>query len=613
MDNIKFDVREAVYNLAERTGIRVKLIGKEYSFARCPYCNEKAGINQKKFSINADTGQFHCFRASCEASGNLIRLAQDFNFSLGRDADAYYGIGNKRHYRVFKKLDPIEPKDAAIEYMKSRGIQEDIVRKYQITANENGIIVFPFLDEKGQMQFIKYRNPSPKEGENKEWCEKNCKPILFGMNQCNLDNKILVITEGQIDSLSVAQAGIENAVSVPTGAKGFTWVPYCWDWLHNFNKIIVFGDHEHGTITLYNELADRLKYKVWHVRVEDYKDCKDANEILQKYGPAQIRACICDAEQLPINKAIPLNKVENVNPFELEKLPIGIEYADKVLCGGLPFGQLILLTGKAGDGKSTFASQMLLSAIEHGYKCFAYSGELPNYLFKSWIDFQAAGTKNTYPQWSKWQYGDKKPMAIKEKALQKIVEWYKDRIWLYDNTNFTEDDDDTLSALLEQVINQYGVRVILIDNLMTAMDLEKGLGPDKYEKQSLFVKKMARIALEYNVLIILVAHKRKDNGFTEVNESVSGSLDIINLASIVLSYERPSKKILENDSSITKDDRMLKITKNRLFGNIDTYGTVTSYDYASKRIYSNDFERKREYGWAKEDPFKQEELEPAPF
>ena len=53
MDNIKFDVREAVYNLAERTGIRVKLIGKEYSFARCPYCNEKAGINQKKFSINA--------------------------------------------------------------------------------------------------------------------------------------------------------------------------------------------------------------------------------------------------------------------------------------------------------------------------------------------------------------------------------------------------------------------------------------------------------------------------------------------------------------------------------------------------------------------------------
>ena len=599
MDSIKFDVKEAVYNLAERTGIGVKLIGKEYSFARCPYCNEKAGISQRKFSINADTGQFHCFRASCEASGNLIRLAQDFNFSLGRDADVYYGIGNQRHYRTFKKLDPIEPKDAAIEYMKSRGIKEDIVRKYQITANEDGNIVFPFLDEKSQMQFVKYRNPAPKEGENKEWCERNCKPILFGMAQCNLDNKTLVITEGQIDSLSVAQAGIENAVSVPTGAKGFTWVPHCWDWLHNFNKIVVFGDHENGIITLFNELADRLKYRVWHVRVEDYKDCKDANEILKKYGPEQIKRCVYGAEQLPISKAISLSKVENVNPYMLEKLSTGLEFPDKVLCGGLPFGQLILLTGKAGDGKSTLASQLLLSALQNNYKCFAYSGELPNYLFKSWIDFQAAGTKNTYEQWVKWQY-DQKPRAIKEDALQKIVEWYKDRIWLYDNTNFTENEDDTLSALLEQVINQYGVRVILIDNLMTAMDLEKGLGHDKYEKQSLFVKKMVRIALEYNVLIILVAHKRKDNGFTEVNESVSGSLDIINLASIVLSYERPTKKMLENDSSITKDDRILKITKNRLFGRIDNYGTVTKYDFASKRIYTNEIELQRSYGWNEE-------------
>ena len=609
MDNIKFDVREAVYNLSEKTGIGVKLIGKEYSFARCPYCNEKSDVKQKKFSINADTGQFHCFRASCEASGNLIRLAQDFNFSLGRDADVYYGIGNQRHYRVFKKIDPIEPKDAAIEYMKSRGIKEDIVRKYQITANEDGNIVFPFLDEKSQMQFVKYRNPAPKEGENKEWCERNCKPILFGMAQCNLDNKTLVITEGQIDSLSVAQAGIENAVSVPTGAKGFTWVPHCWDWLHNFNKIVVFGDHENGTITLFNELADRLKYRVWHVRVEDYKDCKDANEILNKYGPEQIKRCVYGAEQLPISKAISLSKVENVNPYMLEKLSTGLEYPDKVLCGGLPFGQLILLTGKAGDGKSTLASQLLLSALQNNYKCFAYSGELPNYLFKSWIDFQAAGTKNTYEQWAKWQY-DQKPRAIKEDALQKIVEWYKDRIWLYDNTNFTENEDDTLSALLEQVINQYGVRVILIDNLMTAMDLEKGLGHDKYEKQSLFVKKMARIALEYNVLIILVAHKRKDNGFTEVNESVSGSLDIINLASIVLSYERPTKKMLENDSSITKDDRILKITKNRLFGRIDNYGTVTKYDFASKRIYTNEVELQRNYGW--NDELKEPEEETAP-
>lgn len=47
--------------------------------------------------------------------------------------------------------------------------------------------------------------------KNKEWCEADCKPILFGMKQCK-DFTTLVITEGQIDTLSVAMADIYNVV-----------------------------------------------------------------------------------------------------------------------------------------------------------------------------------------------------------------------------------------------------------------------------------------------------------------------------------------------------------------------------------------------------------------
>ena len=62
-------------------------------------------------------------------------------------------------------------------------------------------MVFPFLDEKGNMPFIKYRKTdfNPAVDKGKEWCEANCKPILFGMYQCNLDNKTLVLTERQIE------------------------------------------------------------------------------------------------------------------------------------------------------------------------------------------------------------------------------------------------------------------------------------------------------------------------------------------------------------------------------------------------------------------------------
>ena len=52
----------------------------------------------------------------------------------------------------------------------------------------------------------------------------------------------IIITEGQIDCLSVAEAGYQNVVSVPNGAKGFTWYDHCSAWLDKFEEVIVFGD-----------------------------------------------------------------------------------------------------------------------------------------------------------------------------------------------------------------------------------------------------------------------------------------------------------------------------------------------------------------------------------
>jgi archaellum biogenesis ATPase FlaH len=600
-----------VRSLSQITGIRYRESYKEYQFNECPYCHTK---QKQKFAVNKSTGQFQCFRASCSAKGNLYTLAKDFEIDLGREINEYYGIGEQRHYRMFKKelTEKIEPTDTAMNYLNSRGISSEVVRKYKITTNKDNNIVFPFIDQSGVMQFVKYRNPSPEEGQSKEWAETNCKPILFGMHQCNLENKTLIVTEGQIDSLSVVEAGYENAVSVPTGKNGFSWTPYCWDWMQNFEKIIVFGDHENNNITLLKEFTDRWSSKVWHVREEDYKDCKDANEILQKYGAEQIKACVENAEQLPLSNVINLNDVEYIDPYEIPKIKTGIKVVDRLLCGGLPLGQMVLLTGKAGDGKSTLASQLLVNALDQGFKCFAYSGELPNYLFRSWIDFQAAGSDNVEERTSLWQ--PEPFFAVKEDIKKKIGAWYDRKFWLYDNHTTPTDGEnhDGLIELVEKVINQYGVKVILLDNLMTGLDLELVAGTDKYDQQSIFVKRLVRIALDYNVLILLVAHKKK--GLDAVNESVSGSLDIVNIASIVLSYERGTQGEIEGYWSTKKnengekkphftepimneEDRKLKITKNRLFGKIKEDGFVLKYDPSCKRVYESEDELNYQYSW----------------
>ena len=576
-------------DFARSQNARTRRIGSELQFLSCPFC--KSRKDTYTFAINLNTGLYNCKRAKCGAHGNMITLAKTFNFEIDRISAEYYAP--KRHYKTFlKPSEPIAPKEPAIAYLGDRGIPAEVVQRYQVTSKPNDrdggdIIIFTFFDQNGQPQMIKYRNP--KAEKRKEWYEPNCKPILYGMDQCNPENKTLIVTEGQIDSLSVAAAGIENAVSVPGGADSFTWVSYCWDWVNSFDKIVIFGDHEKGHVTLYADFMSYWRNKVWCVRPEDYKDCKDANDILRKYGAEQVQQCVDNAAQPPVSNTIALDEVEDVDISKIEKLPTGIERLDNTLKGGLPFGQVVLITGKSGDGKSTLANQLIVNAIDKQFKTFIYSGELPNYLLKAWIMFQAAGPAHVR---NVRRYGAAGTYEVTPEAKAKINEWLKGYAWIYDNRIATDEETEQtkLISLLEDVIQRNGIRVILLDNLMTAMDLEPdGTSADKYERQSGFMKKLARIAMRHNALIIMVAHKRK-MGSNETNDTVSGSADIVNLASIVMSYERGKP---EDGDNI----RWLKVTKNRLTGDVTSGGIKLQFDDASKRIHETIAAPTWRYAW----------------
>lgn len=590
--------KEDAYNFARHVGIRCFERNGELHFQKCPMC--KATTNDKKtFAINLQTGQFKCLRQSCGYHGNMITLSRDFDFSLGNIVDEY--LQPKRKFKNFKTPDkPIEPKPPAIEYLLSRGISERVAKKYQITTQTkfDNVLVFPFYNENGKMEFIKYRKTDfdKTKDNNKEWCEANGKPILFGMYQCNLENKTLTLTEGQLDSLSVAEAGVENAVSVPTGAKGFTWISYCWDWVNQFDTIIVFGDYEKGHITLLDEIRQRFsKLKIKHIREADYKDCKDANEILRKYGSAYLRTCIENAELVPSSHIKKLSKVEDVNIYELKKLKTGIYNLDKLLRGGLPFGGVTLIAGKTGEGKSALSSQIIANALEQGRKCFAYSGELPDHLFKAWINYQIAGKNHIITK--PIEFGNDMHL-ISDSNLKLISSWYDENMYIYDDT-MVENEFEDLSKTIENSIVQYGCEVILVDNLMTAMDLEQIDGSDKYDRQSKLVKRLVRIAKTYNVVIILVAHKRKNNYGQNDNDEISGSGDITNLGMITLSYEKGTKTELDN-GDMTEDQRKLKVVKNRLFGYTETRGWIMEFEPKSRRIYSDNDNPDYEYGWTKQ-------------
>jgi KaiC/GvpD/RAD55 family RecA-like ATPase len=583
------------YNFARHVGIEVKEHGGELFFKTCPYCKPRATRgNVRTFSINLKTGQFKCLRASCGISGNMVTLSKDFDFSLGNEVDEYYRP-NKKYKRLKQPKEAIKPKPEAIQYLESRGISEEVAKKYEITVQTShpNILVFPFYDEKGVLQFVKYRKTDfdKTKDANKEWCEASTKPVLFGMKQCDDSFDTLVVVEGQLDSLAVATAGIPNAVSVPTGAKGFTWIPYCWDWLCKWKKIIVFGDFEKGSISLLDELAKRLKDRVEHVREDNYKDCKDANEILLKYGAEQVRKCVEESVKLPIDNVIDLADVKELDPYSIEKIPTGIADVDNLLCGGIPFGVVTIVTGKSGKGKSTFVGQIITRALNKGDNVFVYSGEMPNYLFKAAIDFQIAGPANVVEE----DRRDYIKRYVRKSAKDKIVEWYRGKCMLYDRTMVKDEDTDLLNTIERMIVSQ-NARVIVIDNLMTMINKTRVKG-SKLEAQSEVSNALEDMARFYNVCIILVAHKRKDSGIDDedMDDSIRGDSDIVNSAGVIIHYN-----VNKDENTMENYPRIISVTKNRVFGRTSYRGWKVHYDEKSKRIYGDHDDLNICLGWDNE-------------
>ena len=565
--------------LAEKLGAETRRKGDELFFKWCPYCHGD-GHDKDTFSVNLTTGLYKCFRSGCDRHGHFVQLARDFGYPLDMG-------DTPRKYRELPQR-PLKVKEQAVRYLEGRGISRGVTERYHISArkdNEN-VLVFPFYDENHTLRFVKYRKTDfdKERDKNKEWCEKDTMPILFGMDQCQ-DFSCLVITEGQIDSLSLAEAGIPNAVSVPNGARGFTWIENCWDWVSKFPEVVVFGDCERGKITLVDELSRRLRCKLRVVRQEDYLGEKDANAILQKYGLEAIRQAVHNAQVLPVNHVVRLADVESVDLNDLERIRTGFSNLDRVV-DGFFMGQLVLLTGKRGEGKSTLMGQLMAEALNQGYKVLAYSGELPGYQFKRWLDFQLAGPQNvltTYNVYSDPRY------SLEEDTVQRLNRWYYDNAFLYDNNSLNGDEYESLLETIEKTIQRYGVKLVCVDNLMTAIDVASA--DSQYIQQSQFVRSLKQIAVRYNVVVLLVAHPKKTDGKVTDNDAVSGSSDITNRADIVLSYvknaegEAPGGKVF--------------VMKNRMTGKLALGDNAVAMEYepSSKRIYQAGSSPSYKYDW----------------
>ena len=291
-----------------------------------------------------------------------------------------------------------------------------------------------------------------------------CVSVPTGMILVRQSGHITV--SGNCDAMSLYEAGIPNVVSVPSGCDDMSWVEHCWDWLERFKTIILFGDNDEPGRKMVQTLVKRLDESRCRI-VEDYPDnpfggqCKDANEILYHCGPFELIDMVDNAKEIPVKGLVDLGSVAPIDPTIVPRIKTNIPKLDS-LTGGLLEGGVSVIVGKAGSGKSCLSNGIILNAINQGFNVCVYTGEFTVTRAQYWLNLQAAGSDYLTLKYDPIK--DKKVPIVPYTVQERIMDWYRGKLFLYNNDEiFESDQSDSVLKVFTAAVRRYGVKLFVVD------------------------------------------------------------------------------------------------------------------------------------------------------
>lgn len=620
IDNDK--IEEAKAKLGDRTAdiiadlLKVEEYDAQNHKGLCPFHNEKT----PSFIFNAKTNKYHCFgcnksvdivdafmNTGCtftEAASKLFELT-DMPYSMGE-----HKVQTKSSYRYPVPVECAD-KSKVYSYFAKRGISKETIDYCDVRQDENGNAVFNYYDTNDVLTLVKYR-PARKidksKGDIKCWCQKGADttPLLFNMNRINTTAPLL-ICEGEGDCMSAIEAGYANTVSVPLGANNYGWIEENWEWLEQFESIIICSDNDEAGERMRKECIFRLgtwRCKIVHIPRFIELDCKkikikDLNEVLYYFGKSKVMTLISEATDTPVDSVSDYSDIKNIDLDSIDGIKTGFKELDKRLMK-LFFSTFNILTGVNGSGKSSFISQLVCQAAEQGYNTWYYSGELPNFQCKNWLNYIFAGQRNITQE----NYGDTEFWRVNKSAQKEMDKYYKEHIFIYKDGE-SHKVDDLIDSMVD-CIRKYGAKLCIIDNL-TSVNLECNEN-NKYQKQEEFVSKCIEIAKKYNVVVLMVVHPHKIETMRRLTKmDVQGISAIIDLAHRIISLYRVTSedkrgKPKNNGKGWLKEpikyDVLCDLLKDRMMG-FEGATIGLYYDKPSRRFFVNKKDLDFQYAWDK--------------
>lgn len=361
--------------------ITLKPKGKDL-VALCPFHTEKS----PSFTLHGN--RYKCF--GCGRSGDSIEFLMEY--SNLNYIQAIEFIANKYHIQVeqsngkpeppIPRLEKLSPD--TIQYFEKRGISNNTLLRFGITeaiewmpgaqTQVRSICFNYYRDE--QLVNIKFR------AKGKDFkLNKGSELIFYNIDALQNETECIIV-EGEIDCLSLYEAGIYNVISVPNGAESvrLDYLNNCWDKFNNITKIIIATDNDEPGRKLRDELARRLG-KDRCYKPEFPNDCKDANDILIKHGKQAVATIIEQSKRFPVDGVLLMDDLfGDVVRYYEHGYPTGFKSGINNFDDLLQFstGQFTVITGSPGSGKSEFLDYIATSlSRNHEWKFAVCSFENP--------------------------------------------------------------------------------------------------------------------------------------------------------------------------------------------------------------------------------------------
>lgn len=343
--------------------------------------------------------------------------------------------------------------------------------------------------------------------------------IFYGLDSIN-EMSTIYIVEGEMDALSLHEAGIYSVCSVPNGAsKGNQRLDYldnCWEYFKDKKEIILCTDNDQPGLSLRNELARRFgQYRCKYV---EFGDFKDANEVLIEKGAEVLRNILKTSKHFPLEGVVNVNDiwkdVLNYNENGIKNYSVGLGNSDDYF--KIDFeGSWSVVTGIPNSGKSDVVDQIACNmAVNYRHRTAFFAPE-------------------SFPY---------------EGHIKRLANKLNERICTNEDLNNTKDfieehfyfvkidlDNLTLDGILEafrDLVFQKGVNLLVID----PWNMLDHSAQRDHSYIGVMLSKITQFCQQSKTHLFLVAHPRKmsisESGIYQVPTpyDISGSSDFFNKA-----------------------------------------------------------------------------------